>query len=736
MTRGGETRTAISALLGVAGVSVGCALAPRAPALVFTLTAALVWLLATLTPGEKEAMESGARPPRGIVLALALFAALVAKDILPVGMPLGAEERRAAVGGTALDWPATARNPALGAAAGHWSALLLAGACTLALARATAGSARRGAFVLSAAAWLLAGFGALAARAGAGYAENPVWISASKNGAATLVALGALLHGGLAVRAWGRSRMALAGLHGAAAAALLAPLGTLSSWTGLLALAAGAGALALTLSRRAPGRPGTWLLAGAIGTGLAIAVAAAQPALVRRVADFTADYRFGIWRDAAALLAEQPFLGIGAGAFETTYPLVGKLHLVFDARLSHPDSSWALLTVEWGLLPLAAALWLAWRLRLALRLAGPRGELEPAAIARAGLAAWLAAGLTDIAWHRPENLAVATVLLGVAAGSAVAGVSRRQAAITGAAAVAAGAALATWSTGPGARELRWGLLDPARLWNEALTGGAAAAAEPARLARLRAAVRLQHRAVSYPFAVAKLLHAVSPEAAFEFWRTAVRRADDLGFDYLAQAAAAFPGTPADYWLRLARETGPDDFLFIPSLAGAEAERELAAWTERAPAATLRPAVARQFLRVASRLGRADLVERVAARTQVTDDAFLEEAARMLSAAGRSAAAWRALERRLPRDETTATGRPPPTGSLTVLLAGERFADLRERVLADASAGTVEALSRICAHPRAPVWFHFRLARVRAAAGDPHGAVEAGLRGLAIQSAPR
>ncbi len=735
MTHGGEFRTVLAGLMSVA-VVIAAALAPGAPALVLAAAAALIWLLATLTPQEPGAIANSEITRRGATVAFVFLALLVAKDLLPVPAPLGESERRAAMGEARISWPATARNPALGAAAGQWSALLLAGACALALARATAGSARRGAFVLSAAAWLLAGFGALAARAGAGYAENPVWISASKNGAATLVALGIVLHGGLAVRAWGRSRMAQAGLHGAAAAALLAPLGTLSSWTGLLALAAGTGALALTLSRRAPGRPGTWLLAGAIGTGLAIAVAAAQPALVRRVADFTADYRFGIWRDAAALLAEQPLLGIGAGAFETTYPLVGKLHLVFDARLSHPDSSWVLLAVEWGLLPLAAAAWLAWRLRRVLRPPGPMEELEPTAIARAGLAAWLAAGLTDIAWHRPENLAVATVLLGVAAGSAVAGVSRRQAAITGAAAVAAGAALATWSTGPGARELRWGLLDPARLWSEALSGGAAAAAEPARLARLRAAVRLQHRAVSYPFAVAKLLHGVSPEAAFEFWRTAVRRADDLGFDYLAQAAAAFPGTPADYWLRLARETGPDDFLFIPGQAGPEAERELAAWAERAPAATLRPAVARQFLRVASRLGRADLVERVAARTQVTDAAFLEEAARMLSAAGRPAAAWRALERRLPPHETTATGRPPPAGSLTALLAGERFAELRERVLADASAGTVETLTRICAHPRAPVWFHFRLARALAAAGDPRGAVEAGLRGLAIQSAPR
>lgn len=62
-----------------------------------------------------------------------------------------------------------------------------------------------------------------------------------------------------------------------------------------------------------------------------------------------------------------------------------------------------------------------------------------------------------------------------------------------------------WSAGPGARELRWGLLDPARLWNAALADGGKNATEPANLARLRAAVKLQHRAVTYPFAVAEAL---------------------------------------------------------------------------------------------------------------------------------------------------------------------------------------------------------------------------------------
>ena len=104
-------------------------------------------------------------------------------------------------------------------------------------------------------------------------------------------------------------------------------------------------------------------------------------------------------------------------------------------------------------------------------------------------------------------------------------------------------------------------------------------------------------------------------------------ADALGFDYLAQAAAAFPATPADYWLRLARETGPDNFLFIPNLAGAEAQRELEAWSASTVTRPLRAPIARQFLRVAGRLERADLVEKISAQGRITDPACLEEAAR-------------------------------------------------------------------------------------------------------------
>ena len=720
---------------GLMGVAFCCLLAPRAPMAALAALGAVVWTGATITARYGQT-GSSRRASVWLALPPLMLVLLVMKDLIPLPDPSGLEERRAALATAGPSWPATARNPALGSAAAQWAGLLIGGAAALALARATAGAARRGAFVLASLAWLIALFGVAvtrAARTGLAPTDAPGWIAASKNGAGALLAIGLVLHLGLALRAWGRSRVAAAVLHAAAAAALLSPLSSLSSWTGLLALLVGATALAATWLG-GPGRQTRpWLVAGAAGTGLALLAAALQPALVKRMGEFTGDYRFGIWRDVMALVRDSPLFGVGAGAFETVYPLFGRLGIVFDARLSHPDSSWVLLAAEWGLVPLGLLAALAWRL---LRPGRPRAgmePIEPGEIARAGLLAWLAAGATDIALHRPENFAAGMVLAGVAAGARTSFSRVRGETWATAAALATGIALAAWSQGPGAREMRWSLLDPARLWTTALADGEKAALEPANLARLRAAVKLQHRAVTYPFAVAKLVHPASPEAAREFWRAAITRAGDLGFDYLAQAQAAFPATPAGYWLELARETGPDNFLFIEGLPRAEASKELEAWAARPEVAKSRAVVARRFLRVARGLQRPDIVESVVARMDAMDPFFREEAARLLLESDRPQAAWRALEGRLPPEEPGTPGVPLPTGTIDSLLAAGRFAELRTWVMAAPRGEAVVALTRICADDKAPAWFRLRHARALAASGDERRAVEEGLRGLAAHT---
>jgi O-antigen ligase len=737
MSREHGWAVSICAVLGVIATVAAVAFAPAAPGIALAGTAGAVGLLCWVA--TRDAGSNGTLPPtpsRWLISVIVLFAVLAAKDLLPVPLPSGSEERKAALAVSQLEWPANSRNPALGAAATQGAAVLLGGSVALALAAVTAGSTARGVFVLQGMAWLIAVFGAAVFRngiGGAAYGDKQVWIAGSKNGAAALISLGWVLHAGLAWFAARKSRIPWAAVHAVTAGALTWPLVLLSSWTGLLALAAGVAALPLLAYRgERTWRP--WVVAAAAGIGLAISAAAYQAALVRRVAEMQTDFRLQIWRDCISLFSEQPLLGVGAGAFQYVYPLTGKLHLAINVKLTHPDSSWVLLLVEWGLVPAAFAAFLLWKI---LGNNPSRGEgVGPVAIARAGITSWAAAGLTDIAWHRPENFAAGVALLGIAAGTRArdAGFSRTR--FAGAAALAAGLTLMIWSAGPGARDLRWGLLDPARLWDVANAGGPDRARTAQNLARLDAAVKLRHRSVSYPIAVARLLHPVSPELAFGYWRTAVERAGGRGFDFLAQAAAEFPATSAGYWLALARATGRDNFLFVPGLDGAEAMKDLEAWVAAPGDGPVVPAVAGQFLRVARRLERADLVEKAWPRLQTAATGLNAEAARLLLDHNRPAAAWRALAASLPPADPGTTEARRPGGSLEMMIAAQRFAELRLWVLAAKPGEEAAALGKICAHPKSPAWFHFAHARALAAGGDERGAATAALRGLATQAAAR
>ena len=735
MQRGGSSW--LYAALGVIAVTVGAASAPAAPGITFAVTACAVGLLCwAAMRNTRSTGPAPATPSRWLVAVFVLFALLAAKDLLPASITTGDQERKVALAVGQLEWPATSRNPALGAAAFQGAAVLLGGAVALALASVTAGSAARGIFVLQVVAWLIAVFGAAVFRngiGGAAYGDKQVWIAGSKNGAAALISLGWVLHAGLAWFAARRSMIPWAAVHALTTGALTWPLVLLSSWTGMLALGAGAAALPL-LGYRGERSWRPWLIAAAAGTGLAIAAAAFQPALVRRIADMPTDFRLQIWRDCVSMFIEQPLFGVGTGAFPYVYPLTGKLHLAINVKLTHPDSSWVLLLLEWGLVPTAFAAFLLWQ---ALGKNPSRGEgVGPVAIARAGVTSWVAAGLTDVAWHRPENFAAGVALLGIAAGSRSRDAGSPRIHLAGAAAVVSGLMLTLWAAGPGARELRWGLLDPARLWDAANAEGPDRARNARNLARLDAAVKLRHRSVSYPFAVARLLHPVSPEVAFAYWRTAVERADERGFDFLAQAAAEFPGTSPRYWLALARATGRDNFLFVPGLDGAEALQELEAWAAAPADGPVRPAVARQFLRVARRLERADLVEKTWPRLASASPDLAPEIARLLLESARPAAAWRALAASLPPAEPPAPAASRPRGNLDAMIAAQRFADLRGWVLAAGPEEAAAGLGKICAHPKTPAWFHFAHARFLAAAGDERGATEAALRGLAAQAAAR
>ncbi|MBE7450866.1 MAG: O-antigen ligase family protein [Kofleriaceae bacterium] len=87
--------------------------------------------------------------------------------------------------------------------------------------------------------------------------------------------------------------------------------------------------------------------------------------------------KFQVWGLSLQLVQENPWLGIGRGAFETTFPRVG---VVGDTTYSHAESSFLQLVIEWGipgaLLVTALALAIA---RRAVR-RGRHGPLEAGAL--------------------------------------------------------------------------------------------------------------------------------------------------------------------------------------------------------------------------------------------------------------------------------------------------------------------------------------------------------------------
>jgi hypothetical protein len=741
--------------LAVAGLTALVA-GLQPPAMLAILVGALCLALLCLPPAQPPAeVGPSARP---LLLVLAFIALLAAKDLLPTFPVSGEAERRAALATAVLAWPANARNPVLGAAAAQLAGLLLGLALGTTLAGRLAGPGQRTLLALQVPAWALAAFGlavTLATAAGRPYGpENCIGNLASKNGAAALVAIGLLLHAGLARHALRRNSLVLATAHILATVSLLPPLGRLGSLTALLALGAGiATHLWLETGRNRPARPAL-ALALTLATLAALGVATLDPRLANRLAGLAGDYRWQIWRDTLPLALTYPLGGVGLGAFEPVYPLFGSLELPYDARLVHPDSSWVKLLHEWGLLPLGLALAVggraAWRRLGRLR---PRGAGldpgEPGRIAAAGAVAWLASGLTDVTLHRPESWLVGSALLGIAAaasggtgrgGSPAAPATARRrpgrtALVVGLLLLGAGG-LAAWAAGAGRRELRWGLLDPARLWAQAAGATSDGPPSPAQLARFHAAVRLQHRSVSYPNAAARLLHPRAPEAAFAFWQAAVQRAGHNGSDYFARAVADFPATPPGYWARLANATDPDFLLLVPTLSPAERTRAVVAWIARAGPQPTAPDRTRWLLAAIEQLGRPELLADAVARLHVADPAFWIEAARRLQVAGRAEAAWTAVARLLPDDgEKSPSRAPASTLSPDVLLQLRRYPELQEWLLRPASGDSVarrELLGKICAVPASPAWFHFQLARALAAAGDPAAAVDRALTALAAR----
>ncbi len=398
-------------------------------------------------------------------------------------------------------------------------------------------------------------------------AGNAVLAVASKNAAATLAGLGFVISAGLAAQ-HARRRAVVAAGFGLAALTSLWVLTHLRSWTGISGATAGCAALVWQWprSRRAATVRNRWMWVGTAACGFLAVALTLAPELAERTAGLLHDYRWEIWRDALSLLRDRPLGGVGLGSFAQVYPLVGRLELPRDSRLTHPDSSWVLLLIEWGLLPLGiltAAL--VWRLR---RRSGPEARIAPTsdaaagAIVDAGLAAWAVCGLTDISLHRPETALIGAGLL--AFRECPARVATRPSWL---APLALAASLAIATAGEWARErqvreevsvsgpaaLAWDLLNPKLHWQLALRAWNAGPDRPDLplvLAHFRAVVLLDHRSVATPETIARFLMPTQPDAALPYWQTTLVRAQSdpaLTSALLRNAIRDYPNQPPRYW---------------------------------------------------------------------------------------------------------------------------------------------------------------------------------------------
>jgi hypothetical protein len=677
------------------------------------------------------------------VLAFACILLLAAKDLAPTFPVSGEAERRAALGVSALTWPANARNPALGLAAAHVAALFMALALVTLLADRLAGSPRRNFTALHLLAWVLTAFG-FAVMVGTepdrAYGPgNCIGHMVNKNGAGTLIAIGIIVHGGLARAAWRRQAIILAATHLVVMGSLLAPFLRLGSRTALLALGAGAATHLWLVTRPGLGRWREAALALGVAGATALVTATLDERLASRISAVAGDGRWSIWRDSIALARAYPLFGVGLGAFESVYPLHGSIPLGLNERLTHPDSSWIALLLEWGALPFTALIlvggWAGWRHLRFLRRYARHDSAEPGVIAASAVAAWLSAGLTDVTLHRPQSLLLGAVLMGIVAAhptpASIRPRSRVAAFATAAVILSLGGVLAAWAARPARQELRWSLLDPARLWRAAMEGGLEQGPDSAQLARLHAAVRLQHNAASYPDGAARSLHEHSPAAAFSFWQLTLRRAGSRTAEYFERALKDFPATPPAYWAQLAATTEPDLTLLIPTLPPGDSARAIQAWLARERPQPVSPASAYPLLAAVQRAGRADLLLPALGGLEVADASFWEKVARLLHEQGLAAPAWSAVARALPKAVESPAGQMAGSAALgpdTLLQLG-RYTDLRATLLGLRGTGRSALLEKICAQPGAPAWFHFESAREFALAGDFDAATERALVGL-------
>jgi O-antigen ligase len=547
----------------------------------------------------------------------------------------------------------------------------------------------------------------------------------SKNAAATLSAMSAILCLGLA---WHSRRqqnlmLALSWLLGLVLSLWL--LASLRSWTGVMGTMAGSFLLAGAGFRRGILSQARWIWALTAVVALLVALVMLSPELARRMGTLQNDYRLSIWKDCLPLVREAPLGGIGLGGFEGLYPLSGQLELAADARLTHPDSSWALLVIEWGLLPslllAGGAAWLVF---------GGRGAAPPPTpglkderimhfTTRAGVVVWLVCGLTDISLHRPETALLGCSLIALLPqGTSLQATSvLRQ----GLAFLLCGILVATGQvarllqeraqtrSGFKVNALFWDPLNPKLHWNAALQAGNEFGNMPRAIAHFRAMVTLDHCSMQLAEQIARMLAPTRPEEAMFFWTAALKRgrADPcLGFGVLQRALKDFPALAPDYWEGIVAEGNPDQRVVLASQADMDGTRLLRAWIRSGGASCLRaPALTDVFFKALERAGNdADLLEELLARQPPAPRSFFVRSAQLLLANGRPDSAWSVLMQLEPFASQRANSE--------LLVPDANYHPwqvvLRELAASGESKSRLRMLEELCKQPKVPLWFHMEL----------------------------
>ncbi len=548
----------------------------------------------------------------------------------------------------------------------------------------------------------------------------------SRNPASAAFALGAIFAAGLAVVAVRDGRSWEWPLAGAAAAVCVAAVAGLGSRGGLFALAVGGGWFVVRLGDRRI--RGTVAALVVLGIGLLLLA----PATVARLIDLRAEYRLELWAASMRALAQAPFAGFGSGGFQAGFALFGGLIPAEGMRVTHPDSSWVLMLVEWGPLGLIAVAGAGWCL---LRNASAEGDqIDIVRVtAWAGVAAWATAAIGDIALHRPSLLVIGVPLLAIAFPSrealCPAGGGRHVGVMSAGLLALLFAGVSIWAdythkrpddpTQVDARLAGLLPLDPRVhhvLGLAALERGAPdeAASHFTLVAALEPA---NARAIH---AYARALLPVRRDLALPLWRRLMVAARLTASSLLA-AELAEPGSPdAVYWMR-AIETRPELWVVPADSDLTGAQRCYERWRMapesvrvRSPIGPVLGAIARWGttgdLDAWLRTGPEVVVSRIASW------------GRLLRSRGRSDLAWLWLTRLLPAPPLVSGGIEPGLRARVLANPYDHVAAARLLNRTPATDEGLKLLDQLASRPGAPVWFRIRHA---------HALRERGLRDEAL-----